>query len=252
MAYRNTIISFASLIALGTACSKAPSYNTGVQSAGTDQVAAINANGDHGPMPQDDVVTDTNTADAGKTETPAATKPAETPAATPAAPAAVVSDAAKKIANKAMFNMVNITAAKAWGTTAANRLKVQVAVDAAGAVIPPQAGLGAQLVAKIDPTDPNKIALTDRQGAAVVLNTLTSFMVACNNSGANIYLHSGTGGAPFSHGSGAIATGTCAAFPAQNLRATDGATYDHIAGQAAENNVFIAIEKIGPDGKVVP
>jgi len=247
MVYRNTIISLATLLAFGTACSKAPSYNTGVQTAATEQAVSDNATGSHGPMPHDDV-----TPKAPETKPDVvATKPSETPS-TPPPSSAIVADPMKKLSNKAMFNMVNVTSAQGWGTTASNRLKVQVAVDAAGAIIPNQAGLATQYVAKIDPTDPNKIALADRQGNAVAVNSISSFMVVCNQSGQNIYLHSGTGGAPFSHGNAAVATGTCAAYPAQNLRATDGATYDHIAGDQPQNQIFIQLEKIGPDGKVVP
>jgi hypothetical protein len=200
-------------------------------------------------MPQDDVAPPAPEVKPDAT----ATKPAETPAApanTPPAP--IVADPMKKLANKAMFNMVTVTNAQGWGTSAANRLKIQVAVDAAGAIIPNQAGLATQYLAKIDATDPNKIALTDRNGNAVAINAMSSFMVVCNQSGQNIYLHSGTGGAPFSHGNAAVANGACAAYPAQNLRATDGATYDHIAGDRPENQIFIQLEKIGPDGKVVP
>ena len=239
MAYKNTIISIASILTLGTACSKAPEYAAEPQSGTTEAAKKVDSS-DNAVATPDKVANNEQKTLPAPVATPKTTTPT-TPAPTVLTPAQI---------NKAMLDsgrlvtQFNITNAAAWGTSTTARLKLKVAVDAAGAVIVPATLPAIEQIpaVKDKPADDAKF---------VGVTTLVSTMKICNDSGAAIYLHS-QGNAPFKHGNGPIATGTCQQFLVDRLTATDGGSYDHTAGNNVANYVYLQIEKIGPDGNVVP
>lgn len=255
MVYKNTILSLASLLAFGTACSKAPSYSESV-----NRSTVGNANGEVGEDGNDHVhlPIDTNPGEGdqvAKKIDPPAPAPVTPPVTPPATPPATPPPAAKTeqqinmemITAGKMFNTYTIPAGKniGWGTTTTNRIKVKVAVDAAGALIVPATLPAVEQIAG------DKNPALDAKFAGVT--TLHSAMKVCNDSGGPIVLHSG-GTAPFKHGiiGSPVASGSCVQYLVDRLNATDGGSYDHTAGNNVANYVYLQIEKIGPDGKVVP
>jgi hypothetical protein len=247
MAYRNTIITFASLVAFGTACSKAPSYNTGVQTAATESADAVTPNDGvtdtpHGAdMPSDK----TASAPAPKAEEPAA------PAATPSAPAntpapAVLTDEqkAKQIAERG-FVAYAVAAPNGQGwNTAQTPYLIGQTVNAAGAV---------------DTAKPVNVYF-------------------CNFSAQNMTLHSSSGDGPMRHGNAfagqALAAGetlagkqteldkknlqeiqampNCRAHAVTALGSQAGATYNHQGGNAnnANSYVYFKVYAVDPAGVV--
>lgn len=250
MTYRHMAFSLASLLAFGIACNQesgykgAPNYAT-QQTANVDTpVVSVNTDtADHGPVNPDG-----STAPAVKNEPP---KVVENKPATPPPPATPTQEEIfkKMLAAGKVMNTVTIDAGKnqAWGTSAAARLEVYVAVDAAGAPIVP-AGVNDR---QIDAGTVAAPADTKFQANGADVAAMHSSLRVCNNSGDTIYLHSGNG-APFAHGDSAIAQGSCAQFLAQRAVANDGASYDHDDGNNAANYVYLKVTKIGPDGKIVP
>ncbi len=255
MAYRNTIISLASLVALGTACSKAPTYDqatkTGTVQNANGEVGADGNDHTHPPLSTDQVAANTPAPAVDTPKAPDAVKPATPPAPPAAAP--LKADPVKQMANNTLFTVSRVTNPVGWNTTVAAPATVNVAVDAAGAAIRSTMG---ETIVKLNPEDPNQ--LLDANGVALKPATLQSLYVVCNDQAKAIRLHSATGGAPFAHQGGQIAQGTCVALPAVNaiqetLDSTKaGATYDHILGQAAANNVYLKTQKISPAGAIVP
>jgi hypothetical protein len=246
MAYRNTIISLATLVAFGTACSKAPSYNTGVQSAGTAQdAAAVDPNDTsidipHGPNPEKPTVV---TAEPKKEETatPATPPPANTPATAPLTP----EQKAKSIAEKGFVAYaVSAPNGQGWNTEATPFLIGQT-VNAGGA---------------IDTAKPVTVYF-------------------CNYSAGQMRLHSGSGDGPMQHG--AAFAGLATAVPAAELPAKQaeldkmglaevqampncrahavtalgsqpGATYNHNGGAAnnVASRVYFKVYTVDPAGAV--
>jgi len=230
MAYRNTIISLASLVAFGTACSKAPSYNTGVQSAGTEQSADVITNDPTVDIPHGEAkpANTTTASTEPKKEEPAAT-PATPPAAnTPAAAPLTPEQKAKLIADRGFVAYaVNAPNGQGWNTEATPFLIGQT-VNAAGAV---------------DTAKPVTVYF-------------------CNFSAGQMRLHSESGDGPMQHGAAfaglptAVAAGemaakqealdkasladiqgmaNCRAHAVTALGSVPGATYNHNGGNA--NNV---------------
>jgi len=188
MAYRNTIISIASLIALGTACSKSPNYNnTGVKSAGTEQGADAKAdpNDTSVEIPHADPNKPLASAETKKEETPAApttTAPGNTPPAPAPAPLAP-EQKAKAIAEKGFVAYaVSAPTGQGWNTAATPFLIGQT-VNAAGA---------------IDAAKPVTVYF-------------------CNLSAGQMRLHSSSGNGPMDHG--VAFPGLAAAVPAAQLPA---------------------------------
>jgi hypothetical protein len=181
--------------------------------------------------------------------------PAPTPAPAPA-PAPTQQDKFKamitagKLMTTVMVDKANTeldatAAAGNWFTSANKPIKLYVAVAADGTVAVP-GGVSARQIASgkvAAPTDDKFKA-----GNADVASLHSSLRV-CNNSGQQIYLHSGNG-APFRHGASAIANGDCAQFLVERATFTAGATYDHLVGQNAP--ITFQVIKIGPDGKELP
>jgi hypothetical protein len=247
MAYRNTIISLASLVALGTACSKAPNYNTGVQSTGTEQDASVLVDPNdttvdigHGENPPEPTVV----AEPKKEETtPAPT----TPAPAPTAPAAAMTpeQKAKAIAEKGFVAYaVNAPTGQGWNTEATPFLIGQT-VTAAG---------------DIDSAKPVAVYF-------------------CNFSAGQMRLHSSSGSGPMQHGAAfaglqtAVAAAdmpakqaeldskslaeiqampNCRAHNVTALGSQPGATYNHNGGAANNINsrVFFKIYTVDPAGAV--
>jgi len=133
-----------------------------------------------------------------------------------------------------------------WFTSDAKPITCYVAVDAAGAPMVP-AGVTVKQIAAGTPAAPTD---TKFQANNADVATLHSSCRICNNSGGNLYLHSGNTAA-FQHGAAAFANGTCAQFLVERALATPGATYDHVMGNA-QNSVVFKIVKVGMDGKIVP
>lgn len=147
--------------------------------------------------------------------------------------------------DKANTELDATAAAGNWFTSANKPIKLYVAVAADGTVAVP-GGVGAKQIASgkvAAPTD-DKFKAGNADVAA-----LHSSLRVCNNSGQQIYLHSGNG-APFRHGASAIANGDCAQFLVERATFTAGAAYDHLAGQGFP--ITFQVIKIGPDGKEVP
>lgn len=147
--------------------------------------------------------------------------------------------------DKANTELDATAAAGNWFTSANKPIKLYVAVAADGTVAVP-GGVTARQIASgkvAAPTD-DKFKAGNADVAA-----LHSSLRVCNNSGQQIYLHSGNG-APFRHGASAIANGDCAQFLVERANFTAGATYDHLAGQGFP--IRFQVIKIGPDGKEVP
>jgi hypothetical protein len=247
MAYRNTIISLASLVALGTACSKAPNYNTGVQ-AGATESAELTPN---------DGVTDTpHGPEVPAPETTASTEPKkeepvapETPAApaTPAAPTALTPEqTAKQIAERG-FVAYAVAAPNGQGwNTADTPFIIGQSVDAGGA---------------IDTAKPVNVFF-------------------CNFQGANMTLHSSSGNGPMRHGNAfaGVALNTaagetlaskqaeldkktlaeiqamtnCRAHLVTAMGSQVGATYNHQGGNAnnAASYVYFKMYAVDPAGVV--
>jgi hypothetical protein len=136
-------------------------------------------------------------------------------------------------------------AAGNWFTSAAKPIKLYVAVAADGSVALPGRVAAAQIASgKVAAPTDDKFKVGNADVA-----TLHSSLRVCNNSGQQIYLHSGSGG-PFRHGASAIANGDCAQLLVERAASTAGATYDHLAGQGFP--ISFQVIKIGPDGKEVP
>jgi hypothetical protein len=245
MAYRNTIITFASLVAFGTACSKAPSYNTGVQSAATQTADAVTPNDGvtdtpHGPdMPADKIAS----APEPKKEEPAAT-PATPPAPpAPGAPAPLTDEQkAKQIAERG-FVAYAVAAPNGQGwNTAQTPYLIGQTVDAGGA---------------IDGAKPVSVYF-------------------CNFSAQNMTLHSSSGNGPMRHGNAFAGTplaagetlaakqeeldkknlqevqamANCRAHAVTALGSEVGATYNHQGGSG--NNqasyVYFKVYAVDPAG----
>jgi hypothetical protein len=246
MAYRNTIISLATLVAFGTACSKAPSYNIGVQSAEKAPDAAVVDPNDtsvdipHGKNTDKPMASTEPKKE--ETPTPTATPPADTP---PAQAPLTPEQKAKAIAEKGFVAYaVSAPTGQGWNTAATPFLIGQT-VNAAGA---------------IDTAKPVTVYF-------------------CNLSAGQMRLHSGSGDGPMQHG--AAFAGLATAVPAAELPAkqleldktnlTDiqklpncrahavtalgskvGATYNHNGGSAGNSasHVFFKVYTVDPAGAV--
>lgn len=228
----------------------------------------------HGPKPQDAKpkkkpvpapVASTDTPEQVPTPVPTmAPAPAPAPLPAPAPPPAPTPPTTQPSAVmlKAMIDAGKLTTtvnidkvntdldatapATKWFTSTAKPIKLYVAVDANGALVVPTGTVTAKQITSgtvAAPTDDKFMA-----GATPVATLHSSFKV-CNNSGISIYLHSDATN-PFTHGTGPIATGSCAQFLVE--RSTYNATniYDHLAG--SQNPIALQIVKIGPTGSVVP
>ncbi len=254
MAYRNTIISLASVVALGTACSKAPSYNTGVQTTQTDDtngvVAATADDPGHGPdLPPPAEDTAKETAKAETPATPPATPPANTPAAAP------LTDAERAKAMNAKGYVAYAVAAEdgqGWNT-AETPFLLAPSVTAAGAV---------------DGDKPFNVVFCNFRGAPT--------------NATRMQLHSSTDNGPTQHGN-AIASKAlpadmtmakmqeklnsyasladlkadaentnCAELEVASLNANPGATYNHRGGSAnnVASRVFFKTMTVDPAGVV--
>jgi hypothetical protein len=247
MAYRNTIISLATLVAFGTACSKAPSYNTGVQSAATQTADAEVTPNDgvtdipHGPDMPKTAANEPKKEEAAPAATPPAAPPANTPAAAPLTP----EQKAKQIAERG-FVAYAVAAPNGQGwNTAQTPYLIGQTVTAAGAV---------------DTAKPVNVYF-------------------CNFQGANMTLHSASGDGPMRHGNAfpgvALAAGetlaskqadldkkateaeiqamtNCRAHLVTALGSTPGATYNHQGGNAnnAASYVYFKMYTVDPAGVV--
>jgi hypothetical protein len=246
MAYRNTIISLATLVAFGTACSKAPSYNTGVQSAATQSADAETPNDGmtdipHGPaVPEKTASTEPKKEEAA-TPPPATTPPANTP---PAQAPLTPEQKAKQIAERG-FVAYAVAAPNGQGwNTAQTPFLIGQTVTAAGA---------------IDTAKPVNVYF-------------------CNFQGANMTLHSESGDGPMRHGNAfpgvALAAGetlaakqteldkkslqeiqamtNCRAHLVTAMGSTAGATYNHQGGNAnnAASYVYFKMYSVDPAGVV--
>ncbi len=248
MTYRHMALTFASIVAMTVACDSDTGYKSAPNFAQQVEAGSQESNtdtADHGAVSADGTVKPAEKVSAPVVASKPATPP---PPAAPATPSQEDKFKAMLAAGKVM-NTVVIEPGKtvAWGTTAAARLEVLVAVDAAGAPLSP-AGIADRQIESGTVAAPVD---TKFQANGADVAAVHSSLRVCNNSGGPIYLHSGNN-APFAHGDGAIATGTCSQFLAQRAVATDGASYDHTAGNAPANYVFLKVTKIGPDGKIVP
>jgi len=251
------LVAFGLLATINACSGSKPDYKAkatlGTQDAIVSEGDKTPDKNDHGPDPlkPDDIA---------KVPT---TPPAPPAPPTPPPPGALATPNAesfkKMMTNQQVYSVVRITNAQGWGTSAANPLTVNVAVDANGAAIPASAGTQLFLktpltaAAPIDYNNPPKLEFVNRQNAPATLTGMASVFVVCNDQATAIYLHAdGGNGTPFNHGNSAIAQGQCAAFPALSANATAGRSYDHTAGNNPQNYVYLKVQKIGPDGNVVP
>jgi len=247
---------YTTLVATVLACSAGSDYKS-TYKKDTGAGAGFQGSGkntdtpDHGPTGEDAVASNQPSA-----PSPSPSSSPSVPSPSPSAPAASKEDAYKamlakgKLVSDVMIDSTNLDGASTqskWFSSANKRIEVLVAVDAAGAPIVPAGVTARQVASGAVGSAPSGQFMAN--GAAVT--TMHSSLRACNNSGGSIYLHSGNG-APFAHGSSAIANGQCAEFLVQRATVMDGASYDHAKGDNPANYVFLKVTKVGPDGKVVP
>ena len=226
------------------------------------------SNNDHGPRPED--AADEQNRENGdeiKTDEPEPTPvqptppgPGGTPITPPAVPAKPSSPSPEQqlkgmIDAGKLITTVNIdptnpdldatARATNWFTSTAKPIKLYVAVDASGAMIPPPNVTARQIASGQvgSPTD----AKFQSNGADIT--AMHSALRVCNKSGRQISLHAG-GQSPFRHGSGAITDGNCAQFLVERTANVPGQTYDHLAGSGSP--ITFQIVKVDPQGKILP
>jgi hypothetical protein len=242
MAYKNTIISLATLLAFGTACSKAPSYSKGVQSAATEQSVDETTNDPTIDIPHGEAKPSNPTV---ATAEPKKEEPAAKPVTPPAATVLTAEQKAKIIADRGFVAYaVNAPTGQGWNTEATPFLIGQT-VNAAGA---------------IDTAKPVTVYF-------------------CNFSAGQMRLHSESGNGPMQHGAAfaglptAVAASempakqealdkaslaeiqamaNCRAHAVSALGSVPGATYNHNGGSAGNvaSRVFFKIYTVDAAGVV--
>ncbi|MBC7533375.1 MAG: hypothetical protein H7318_17525 [Oligoflexus sp.] len=246
MANLGSILTLTSLLAYSLACSEAPArYPSSIVKSKTTANAEAEQQS-HPPLSNEDMKK--NLEDRGNPEPTAPAKQGEPRVVTPSPPITKTAEAINLDALNTgkLMSLYTIPAGKklGWGTSSVNRIKVKIAVDEQGAILAPKPSGDETQVAG------NKDEALDAKFPGIT--TLHSVLKVCNESGSSTILHASNGG-PVNHGNlnSPIASGICVQYLVVRAVAQDGATYEHNGGNNPMNFIYLQIEKIGPDGKVV-
>ena len=246
MANLSSILTLTSLLGYSLACSDAPArYPSSIIKSKTTASAEVEHQS-HPPLSNEDMKK--NLEDRGNPEPTAPAEQGESRVITPSPPITKTAEAINLDALNTgkLVSLYTIPAGKnlGWGTSSHNRIKVKIAVDIQGAILAPKPSGDESQVAG------NKDEAFDAKFPGIT--TLHSVLKVCNESGSSTILHA-SNGSPFNHGNldNPIASGTCVQYLVVRAANQDGETYEHNGGNDPMNFIYLQIEKIGPDGKVV-